>query len=74
MLDDKVDEFVAEILAKMGLQVLDPWVNLHTVDDAWDGVGWEYDTLNLGYGERMKCSRGMPYVWMTWSWRRRHGP
>jgi hypothetical protein len=48
VLDDEVDELIVKVLAEVDQEVLDSWENLHTVNDAWDGIGWECDFLNLG--------------------------
>ena len=47
LLDDKADEFVAEVLSNMGGEILDPRINLQPLNDSWESKRWKRSLLKL---------------------------
>lgn len=49
MFDDKSNELVTEVLAKVEGEVLDPGINFRSLDPLWEDEGWERGLLELNH-------------------------
>ena len=68
MLEDIADEFVPEVLADVNWEVLDPWINPHTLVDLWEEEGWEEALVELDALDSKWGRTWMAYVQSARRW------